>query len=156
MLIRPYKQTDVAAILDSWENASRLAHPFLERAFLDQERKNIPELYLPNAETWVAEVDGSVIGFIALLGDEIGGLFVQPSHHKNGVGRALVDKARTGIDTLYVEVFDKNTIGSAFYTRYGFTPMEEKYHEPTRQTLIRMSHTASAPLIPSEHAKPLL
>ncbi|MEW4488628.1 GNAT family N-acetyltransferase [Thalassoglobus sp. JC818] len=142
MQIRKYEKRDVAAILKTWESATRLAHPFLEEDFLAQERRNIPELYLPNAETWVAEVDGEVVGFIALIANEIGGLFVEPSHYGRGIGRALVDKAHSENETLEVEVFSKNSIGRRFYTRYGFVKMEEKIHQPTGQNVLRLKFTA--------------
>lgn len=138
MRIRKYENDDVPAVLTTWETATRLAHPFLEEHFLAQERRNIPELYLPNAETWVAEVDGEVVGFIALLGNEIGGLFVQPCHQGTGIGRALVDKVQAEIGTLEVEVFSENSIGRRFYSRYGFVEMEEKIHEQTGQKLLRL------------------
>ncbi len=54
-IIREYQTTDLNDILTAWESASRLAHPFLQEDFLEQERHNIPHLYLPNAETWVIE-----------------------------------------------------------------------------------------------------
>ena len=142
MQIRKYEKRDVTAILKTWESATRLAHPFLEEDFLAQERRNIPELYLPNAETWVTEVEGEVVGFIALIGNEIGGLFVQPSHHGRGIGRALVDKAQSENETLEVEVFSKNSLGRRFYTRYGFVKVEEKLHQPTGQNVLRLKFTA--------------
>jgi putative acetyltransferase len=37
-----------------------------------------PKLYLPNADTWVAETNGAVVGFIALLGNFVGAIFVEP------------------------------------------------------------------------------
>lgn len=76
--VREYQADDLQDLLAAWESATRLAHPFLTDDFLDQERRNIPELYLPNAETWVVEQDQRVIGFIALLGNEVGAIFVDP------------------------------------------------------------------------------
>jgi len=35
-----------------------------------QESKNVAEIYLPNTDTWVAEIDGA-IKFIALMGNEV-------------------------------------------------------------------------------------
>ncbi|WP_166822866.1 GNAT family N-acetyltransferase [Thalassoroseus pseudoceratinae] len=140
MRIRKYEDDDVTAILETWDNATRLAHPFLEEDFLEQERTNIPELYLPHAVTWVAEVEGEVVGFIALIGNEIGGLFVQPSHHRTGIGRALVDKVHATNGSLEVEVFCENSIGRRFYARYGFVEMAEKRHEPTGQKLLRLQY----------------
>ena len=76
--IRHYKEADLEGVLSSWENASRIAHPFLPEDFLAQERKNIPALYIPNADIWVLEVENDVVGFIALIGNEVGAIFLQP------------------------------------------------------------------------------
>lgn len=92
--IRPYQGQDLNALLASWERASRLAHGFMPDSFFDQERHNIPNLYLPNADTSVAVLDQRVVGFIALVGNEVGGLFVDPPYHGTGCGKALMDKAQ--------------------------------------------------------------
>lgn len=141
-IVREYRAEDLDAVLAAWENATRLAHPFLTEEFLDQERDNIPNLYLPNAETWVIEQEGQVIGFIALLGNEVGAIFVEPEFHDTGAGKALMDKAQELRGDLEVEVFEANSIGRNFYQRYGFTPLSESIHEPTGNPLIRMQFTA--------------
>ncbi|QDU89459.1 putative N-acetyltransferase YjaB [Pirellulimonas nuda] len=143
MIVRKFESRDLEAVLSSWEQAARLAHPFLAEEFLAQERKNLPELYLPNAETWVAEIDGAAVGFVALIGNEIGGLFLLPSHHGKGIGRALVDKAREVRGTLEVEVFSRNSIGRRFYANCGFEEIGESIHEPTRQKVLRLRCSAS-------------
>ncbi|QDV52247.1 GNAT family N-acetyltransferase [Gimesia fumaroli] len=141
-IVREYRAEDLDAVLAAWENATRLAHPFMTEEFLDQERDNIPNLYLPNAETWVIEQEGQVIGFIALLGNEVGAIFVEPEFHDTGAGKALMDKAQELRGDLEVEVFEANSIGRNFYQRYGFTPLSESIHEPTGNPLIRMQFTA--------------
>ena len=142
-VIRQYEDSDLESVLSAWENASKLAHPFLSEEFLAQERKNIPEIYLPNADTWVAEVEGEVVGFVALIGNEVGAIFLQPQHHGKGVGKALMDKAQELHGNLEVEVFRDNKIGRAFYSRYGFELLAEKVHEPTGQQLLRLKFTAA-------------
>lgn len=137
-MIRAYQEQDLEDLLNVWAAASEVAHPFLSAEFLSSERENIPKLYLPNAETWVAEVDGRVIGFIALLGTEVGAIFVHPRYHGQGIGRSLMDKARELRGELEVEVFAANEIGRKFYARYGFEPMEEKVHEPTGMEVLRL------------------
>ena len=93
-MIREYHEQDLPELLSVWEAASEIAHPFLTAEFLAAERENIPNLYLPNAETWVAELEGRVIGFVALIGNEVGAIFVHPNQHGTGIGRKLMDKAR--------------------------------------------------------------
>ncbi|MAT92470.1 MAG: GNAT family N-acetyltransferase [Halioglobus sp.] len=111
--------------------------------FIAQERKNVAEVYLPNTDTWVAKVDGEVKGFIALMGNEVGAIFLQPNFHGKGIGKALMDKAQELHGNLEVEVFKANTIGRNFYSKYGFKPLEEKYHEPTGQQVLRLKFTAN-------------
>lgn len=142
MNIRQYNTSDLEAVLSSWEAATRLAHPFMTDDFLAQERKNVGEIYMPNTDTWVAELDGNVVGFVALMGNEIGAIFLQPNYHGKGIGKALMDKANELHSSLEVEVFKANAIGRKFYSRYGFEFLDEKHHEPTGQPLLRLRFMA--------------
>jgi len=140
-MIRKYKTKDVEAVVSSWRIASELAHPFLPKEFLDQEADNVRNVYLVYAETWVTEINGSVVGFIALVDDEIGGLFLDPSYHGQGLGKAMVDKAVAEKGRyLKVEVFKENMIGRGFYETYGFTEVEECLHEGSGQSTLRMTY----------------
>ena len=138
MLIRHYKESDLDEVLSSWETATRLAHEFMTDYFIAQERKNVAEIYIPYTDTWVAELDGEVKGFIALMGNEVGAIFLQPDCHGKGIGRALMDKAQALHGGLEVEVFKENSIGRKFYSKYGFSLLEEKFHEPTGQSVLRL------------------
>jgi len=142
-IIRQYKETDLEAVLSSWENTQKIAHSFLPEDFQTQEMINIQELYLPNADTWVVEDDNIVVGFIALIGNEIGGLFLQPTHHGKKLGKMMVDKAQELHGGLVVDVFEKNLIGRDFYTKYGFKLVEEKKHEQTGEKVLRLKFTAN-------------
>lgn len=141
--IRQYKVSDLEDVLSSWEAATRLAHPFMTDEFIAQERTNVAEIYLPNTDTWVAELEGEVKGFIALMGNEVGAIFLQPNCHGQGIGKALMDKAQEIHGNLEVEVFKVNNIGCSFYSKYGFEPLEEKQHEPTGQKVLRLKFTAN-------------
>ena len=143
-MIRQYEGQDLQDLLTTWAAASEIAHPFLTEDFLAAERENIPNLYLPNAETWVYEADGRVVGFVDLIGNEVGAIFVHPNHQRMGIGKRLMDKAKELRGELEVEVFVKNAIGRAFYAKYGFTPIQEKVHDQTGFDLLRLRFTESA------------
>ena len=89
-MIRKHEDKDLEPILDIWYQSSTLAHPFLDDAFVEKVKKDMREMYIPNSETWVYEEDDTVIGFIGMMGNEIGGLFVFPGHQSKGVGTQLV------------------------------------------------------------------
>ena len=142
MPIRHYEPSDLDAVLASWESATRLAHTFMTDEFLAQERINTTEIYLPNTDTWVIDINGEVRGFIALMGNEVGAIFLQPEFHGLGFGKALMDKAQELHGDLEVEVFKTNSIGLEFYLKYGFVLMHETLHDSTGQQLLRLKFAA--------------
>ena len=140
-MIRSYRDTDLGELLETWYSASLLAHPFLDEAFFERERNNIREIYLPKAETWVFEQEGVVVGFVALIGNEVGAIFVDPKYHGRGIGRALMDHARSIRDVLKLDVFKDNTVGREFYEKYGFQQIDEDVDEETGFTQLRLRLT---------------
>ncbi len=140
MIIRHYEDKDVEIVISVWLNASKLAHPFLKKDFIESETANMRTLYLPNAETWVVEAGGVVVGFLSLIGNEVGGLFVDPEFHGRGFGKTLTDKAVSLRGTLELDVFKQNPIGRRFYKRYGFTEDHEYDHELTGERVIRLTY----------------
>lgn len=137
-MIRKYEEKDLAQLLAAWYSASKLAHSFLSEDFFEQERKDIATIYLPKAETWVYELDGVVVGFISLLGNEVGGIFVAAKAQRHGIGRALMDHAKSIRDVLELDVFKDNLIGRKFYESYGFSEVAEHVHEETGFMQLRL------------------
>jgi putative acetyltransferase len=137
-VIRAYRQTDGAVVLHVWERASAVAHPFLSREFLDEERERIAAVFLPRAETWVWDVDGHVTGFMSLLQNEVGALFVEPAFHRRGIGRALIAHARAMRGALDVEVFERNALGTAFYAQMGFGVVSQRCDGETGFEVVRL------------------
>lgn len=146
-MIRPYLDTDLGQVLDVWYRASLVGHPFLDEAFFENERRMIAEEWLPVAETIVYEYEGGVVGYLALNGNEVGAVFVDPDHHRRGIGRALMDRARELRSSLELEVFEANPVGPAFYFAYGFKLVDRYINEDTGHPalLLRLdcSRTAS-------------
>jgi putative acetyltransferase len=144
-MIRAYRPSDCDAVLNVWASASAVAHSFLSDEFVAAERRNIAEKHLPAAETWVWVAAGRIAGFIAMVGNEIGGLFVDPQLHGRGIGRCLVDHVRKLHDQLEVEVFAENQLGRAFYKAYGFVELREEVHAATGLAVMRLSLPPAEP-----------
>ena len=139
-MIRKYKATDTDTIIDVWYKATTLAHPFMTEEFKKKEDTAIREMYLPNTETWVYEKDENVIGFISMIENEVGAIFLLPAFHGQGIGKKLMDTVAEIYKELEVEVFEKNKIGRAFYDRYGFTFLKKLMHEETGEELLRLKY----------------
>lgn len=141
-MMRKYKADDADALITIWDNAEPLAHPFLSDDVRNQVRKDMRNMYLPNAETWVLEADGTPAGFIAMIGTEIGGLFLDPSEHGKGMGRQMVDHIVALKGPLTVEVFKDNKIGLLFYERYGFVVTGEGAFDASGDETFKMAMPA--------------
>lgn len=110
---------------------------------MTDERDKIRTIWLPKAETWIFEADAIVVGFVSLVGNEVGGIFVHPDHQGRGIGRALMDRAASLRDELTLDVFEDNAVGRRFYDRYGFQFEHKHVHERTGHMHIRLSYRAS-------------
>lgn len=137
-MIRKYEEKDLAELIDAWYSASKVAHTFLSEDFFKQERRNIADLYIPNVETWVYEKDNKVIGFISLMENEVGAIFVDPEFHGKGIGRALMEHAKSLREFLELYVFKENKIGRNFYEKCGFKFVSEHLHEETGFMQLRL------------------
>jgi len=139
-MIRKREEKDNDEIMNIWYQASSLAHPFLEVDFVEKAKKDLRDVYIPNTDTWVYEENNSVIGFISMIGNEIGGLFVLPNNHFKGIGTRLVNFIKEFHAELEVDVFEKNAIGRAFYEKYGFLQIRRYYHTESNNDILRLHY----------------
>ena len=137
-MIRKHVENDLESIMKVWQESSTLAHSFLNATFVEKVRTDMRNLYIPNSDTWVYENDQGIIGFISMIDEEIGGLFVLPQNHSSGIGTKLVNYVSEFNEKLEVEVFEKNEIGRAFYNKYGFKLMKEFIHEESCEKVLRL------------------
>lgn len=86
----------------------------------DQTRWWVENIMAPQSELWIAEVHGVPVGFAALNGDWLDHLYLSPAHQGQGIGEALLAKAKRRRTELNLKVFEQNTGARAFYARQGF------------------------------------
>lgn len=140
-MIREYQSSDIKHIEEIWLKASAISQSFLTSSFTESERQKLSSVYIHQTDTWVYEEKNQVIGFIAMIDNEIGALFIDPSSHRQGIGSLLVDFVAMLHEILEVEVFKKNTMARAFYKKFGFKPVKEHFHKEADQELIRLRYT---------------
>jgi GNAT superfamily N-acetyltransferase len=99
---------------------------FLPRLHTDEEdRAFIRDVVLVQHEVWLAEVDGRVVGFVALSEDMLVHLYVHPEAQGRGGGSALISRAKERRPhgfTLWV--FQQNEGARRFYEANGLELVE--------------------------------
>ena len=139
-MIRPYTADDLDSVLDVWYQASLVAHLFLTEEFLTQERQQIAEHWLPMARTTVYETDGRVVGFLALIGNEVERSSSTPAIKDEGWAGPSWTVPRGSRPFLELDVFEANAIGWRFHDRYGygFEVVDRHIPEATGQPELRL------------------
>ena len=96
---------------------------------------------MPQAETYVYESEATrrIVGFIGLTDDYINGCFVKDSEQCKGIGKALLDHAKSVKSTLWLRVYHKNTRAIRFYQREGFTVTGESTDGGTNEKELIMT-----------------
>ncbi|MFJ9041881.1 GNAT family N-acetyltransferase [Streptomyces sp. NPDC102406] len=102
------------------------ALPNVRRAHTDDEvRSWFREVVLPGLETWVATVDGSVVGTMVLDGEDLDQLYLDPPWQGQGIGGGLVHLAKQRRPAgLALWTFQVNEPARRFYERHGFVAAE--------------------------------
>ncbi|NBI65687.1 GNAT family N-acetyltransferase [Pseudoflavonifractor sp. 60] len=136
-MIRPFVPQDLEQILNIWLETNLQAHPFVPASYWRGQLEGVGQA-LPQAEVYVWEEEGRVLGFLGLVEDYIAGIFVRPGCQSAGVGKQLLDRAKEVREQLTLHVYRKNTRAAAFYRREGFSPLSEQTDPATGEEELEM------------------
>lgn len=75
---------------------------------------------LPAQTVTVAERDRELVGFIAIDGEWIEHLYVDPRYASRGIGRRLLQHATASMASVRLHCFQSNARARSFYEREGF------------------------------------
>ncbi|HWQ49006.1 MAG TPA: N-acetyltransferase [Methanosarcina sp.] len=130
-MIRRCKKTDLEEMVRIWYEASVIAHFFIPASFWALQKSAIKAKYLPRAENFIFEDEGQLAGFISLVGENVCALFVKPEMQGRGIGKALLEYAKTLKGRLSLKVYRENENAFRFYEKCGFVAAGEEVDEYT-------------------------
>src|SRR5262245_51016417 len=119
--IRAAEPKDAGAVADVFI-ASFGTLTFLPKLHTDEETVDfITNTVLPKDDVLVAEVDGSIAGFVAMSnGNLLEHLYVHPDLTDRGIGSALLERAKARMPGGFrLWVFQANAGARRFYERHG-------------------------------------
>jgi ribosomal protein S18 acetylase RimI-like enzyme len=113
---------DAAEIAELYLASRADALPFLRGAHTDDEVRDwVRNVLLYRGETWIALLNKSVVGFLALIGDDLDQLYLLPGYYRRAIGSLLLAKAKErSPERLHLFTFQRNERARAFYEAHGF------------------------------------
>ena len=138
-MIRKFENLDLDTVMQIWLHGNLNAHAFIAASFWTEHFEMVRDL-LPQAELYVHEDAGTrqIDGFIGLTENHIEGIFVAKAARSKGIGKALLEYAKSRKPCLTLSVYQKNQRALAFYRREQFTVQSEGIDEGTNEADIQM------------------
>ena len=138
LTIRQMKPDDLSRIMHLWLDCNVKTHNFIPvtywRGHNDDVKQSISE-----AEVYICEKSGLIVGFIGLSGYYVAGLFVDPDYRSQGIGRLLLNHVKAIKSRLQLHVYCKNIRAVRFYQREGFVAIAEHIDPDTGENEILMN-----------------
>ena len=138
-MIRKYKPDDLDSVLKIWLDGSVQAHDFVPAEFWESQVENMRNIYIPASEVNVYEVGSEVVGFYALYDDNLATIFVYPALQGRGIGKQLLNHAKSQRAVLHLSVYKENQVSYQFYLSQGFIVISEQSDEHTGHPEYTMS-----------------
>ena len=144
-MIRKFESRDLDAVMQIWLQANLDAHAFIPASFWTGHFEIVRNM-LPQAELYVHETEAprQIDGFIGLTENHIEGISVAKSARSKGIGRALLEYAKSRKPRLTLSVYQKNERALAFYRHEQFVVQSEGIDEDTNEADIQMLWTRQA------------
>lgn len=126
IILRTATHADAAAVTNIYLTSRKELLAFAPLAHSDANvYKWIHDLLIPTNLVFVAEKNGAIIGMMALFKDQnigwIEQLYLLPSTVGQGVGKLLVNKAKTTLGSpIRLHTFQENIHAKRFYEQNGF------------------------------------
>jgi GNAT superfamily N-acetyltransferase len=91
--LRLARPEEHAALEELQRRASLELPEYRDQLIAHPDAIHLPPAQIANGQVIVADLDGAVAGFAAVVGGELDGLFVEPDLWGRGIGKVLVDAA---------------------------------------------------------------
>ena len=122
--IEPVQHGDLEALALLWRRSREGAQPWLELRMGYTPAEDLAFLrnvIAHECDIWIAREGPSLLGFLALNGEQIEQLYVDPPAQRTGAGTALLDRARQLSPTrLSLFTHLRNSGARNFYERRSF------------------------------------
>ena len=126
VLVRKLQRADLNRVAEIWLDTNINAHNFIAAQYWQNHFKAVKQMFL-QAEVYVYEDENKnrIEGFIGLMDDHIAGIFVWKEAQSLGIGKHLLDCAKSIKKQLNLRVYQRNIRAVKFYQREDFKIQSE-------------------------------
>lgn len=128
------RKSDLSAVMKIWLDTNIKSHNFVSKEYWTSNYEMVKEI-LPKSEIYVYEEDDTnlIDGFIGLLDSYLAGLFVKDTAQSKGIGKQLLDYAKSIKSEMTLSVYQKNIRAVHFYQREQFQIQSENIDDNTNE-----------------------
>jgi GNAT superfamily N-acetyltransferase len=123
-LVRQYRSGDFDPVTQLWRRSREVSLPGFQREKgypFEMDQAYFKDHILAKDEVWIAETQTTSVGFMATHEDLIDHLYVDPGHWRQGIGKMLLDHAKTrSPQHLWLYTLQVNLKARVFYVKNGF------------------------------------
>lgn len=137
-MIKFFEPGHLDDVMDIWLRSNISAHNFIDKSYWEKMYDPVKSL-LPTAEIFIWQEAGTIKGFIGITdGIYIAGVFVDELYRSQGIGKKLLEFAKTRYSELEADVFSENTRAVHFYQNNGFKPVRTQTNPEFNREEYRM------------------
>ena len=122
--IRPFRDSDEAAVVAVWYRSGRAAYLYLPNGQTLTETaatEIFRRLIRSRCDIWVGTRDDVVVAFLAMAGSYIDRMYVEPAEWRKGWGTRLIHFAKTLQPSgLKLHTHQENHAARRLYEKHGF------------------------------------
>lgn len=133
-MIRKLRESDLSAVMKIWLDTNIKSHNFVSKEYWTSNYEIVKEI-IPKSEIYVYEEDDTnlIDGFIGLMDSYLAGLFVKDTAQSKGMGKQLLDYAKSIKSEMTLSVYQKNIRAVHFYQREQFQIQSENIDDNTNE-----------------------
>ncbi len=131
-MIRDFKPSDLETLITLWYQENLTAHSFIKQEYWQKKYYSV-KTAIKSAKVYVYEKNDEIRGFIGTTGNYIAGLFVNKDFQNKGIGRKLLNKVKSNVSDIYLNVYVKNSKAVKFYRKNGFRIVDTHRDSETRK-----------------------
>ncbi len=126
-MIKIFTENQMDELMDFWLDNIKKTNDFVGAKYWEDLSANFRENYLPESETYIYEDEGKIAAFISIIEDgAIVSFFVGQPWRNQGIGKQLLDLAKSKYKILDISIYKKNQGAIEYFANRGFKVLYEQ------------------------------